>query len=282
MESWYHRQGMVRQIPSGETRSGFVFTHLAPGTKGFNVDIFANDRDFNFTFFLSVPGFKPDHAEVDFEGLYRPDDLQVLDRDGLREALSALPCCSTDESSEKSGDPFNVVVVGKGVAIARALLRAGWHETAAGSVETVAAKSHHYRGRPPDATFHQYRSDGSERKALRFWLSPMSVDGESVWLAQASNDIRRTKDDDRIVYYRVDPDLDAARLYLMQNLWYSQSLAQVGFTTGGVPVTIDAPRESLNDVVYFTDGLRAVFWVSERPVGLDETILLEWESPGIN
>ena len=106
-------------------------------------------------------------------------------------------------------DGANVVVVGKGVAIARALLRAGWQETAAGSVETVAAKSHHYRGRPPDATFHQYRSDGSERKALRLWLSPMSVDGESVWLAQASNDTRRIKDNRGFVSYRVDPDLDA-------------------------------------------------------------------------
>jgi len=42
MERWFYDNGLPRNIPPGASRSGLVFTHFNPGTKGFNVDLFRN------------------------------------------------------------------------------------------------------------------------------------------------------------------------------------------------------------------------------------------------
>jgi hypothetical protein len=81
----------------------FIFTHVRPGTKDFNVDIYAQGISHSFTFFIAVPGFVPDHAEVDFLNLYTADDLQNLDEPRFRKALADLDCCSTDATGEKPG-----------------------------------------------------------------------------------------------------------------------------------------------------------------------------------
>jgi len=272
METWFHGHAMQRRISPGETRSGFVFTHLEPGTKAFNVDLYGNEDDYTFTFFVSVPGFVPDHAEVDFAQLYEPHEIEPLTPQGLRQALTTLACCSSNGTGEV-GDPFNAVLVGNGLVVARALMRARWTESASGSEETLAADSHRYGDRSPDATFHKIRRGGSDRLQLRLWLSPMRVDDQPVWLGQVSHELRSGKRGPRI-----DPDLDAARGILLQDLWFSQSLARVGATTGGgPPAPIDRPRTSFSGAEYFTDGLRAILWLSERPVGRDEMVVLDWE-----
>ena len=61
---------MPRYIPPGETRSGFVYTHLDNGAKGFNVDVHSLGSAHLFTFLLRVPGFTPDYANIDFEAMY--------------------------------------------------------------------------------------------------------------------------------------------------------------------------------------------------------------------
>jgi len=67
-----------RYIHPGETRSGFVFTHVEPGTKGFNVDLYGSGGGSQqFAFFVEVPGFEPDHAAVDFDALYDPSELEA-------------------------------------------------------------------------------------------------------------------------------------------------------------------------------------------------------------
>ncbi|MEJ2274518.1 MAG: hypothetical protein P8Y01_08075, partial [Woeseiaceae bacterium] len=67
MERWFYENAIDRRIPPGETRSGLVYTHLTPGTKGFNVDVVASDLDsYSFTFFVPIPGFTADYMEVDF------------------------------------------------------------------------------------------------------------------------------------------------------------------------------------------------------------------------
>jgi len=70
MDRRFHDSAMPRQIPAGETRSGYVFTHASPGTKSFTIDLFSAGTDYSFAFFVTVPGFVPDHAEIDFKTLY--------------------------------------------------------------------------------------------------------------------------------------------------------------------------------------------------------------------
>lgn len=276
MERWFYQHQMPRRIPPGETRSGFVLTHLTRGTKGFNFDVYTFDGSANFTFFIPIPGFRADYMEVDFKSLYTQDELQALDADGLRQALASFPCCSTDLSGSAAGDPFNVAMVGSALAVRRALLRGGWQETAADSPDTALARTHRYKGRKPDGTFQKSRPDGSGRKELRVWLTPMLVDDERVWIGQVNYDMSSESGNLSFENYRIDPDIDDARVFILQNFWYSQSLARMGFVVGGPASNINEPRHNFHGSEYFTDGMRVVLFVSEKPVALDDTVLLEW------
>lgn len=275
MARWFYERAMPRRILPGESRSGFVYTHPVPGTKGFNVDIISRDlRSYYFTFFVPMPGFTADYMTVNLKGLYAEEEFVDLDADGLRSALKSLPCCSSDGSGSVQGAPFNVALVGTGLALRRALLRAGWQETAAGDALTAEARRQHYRGRPPDGTFYQRRADGSERKELRLWLTPLQVDEERVWLGQVGYVVSEHGKGTR---YLIDPDLDAAVRYLMQNFWYSQSVQRIGFASAMAPVPADTPVSGFGGTRYFTNGLRLVLWLSELPVAMDHVVNLDWQ-----
>jgi len=277
MERWLYENGMPRAIPAGVTRSGLVFTHMSEGTKGFNVDVYASNESFNFTFFVPMPGFMPDYMDVQFADLYRPEALHIVDMDGLRELLSRYNCCSMDASDTAVGDPLNVAIVATPIALRRALLRSNWQETQSGSEEAALARQHHFDGRIPDGTFHKSRPDGSERKELRIWLSPIRLGEVPVWLAQASYDISATNRSRSFKEYQIDPDIDDARIYLLQNFWYSQSLAQFALSKGVPAATIDQPSQNFLGSNWFTDGKRIVMFISEEPVAMDETEILGWE-----
>ena len=77
--------------------------------------------------------------------------------------------------------------------------------------------------------------------------------------------------------YRIDPDIDSARMYLLQDFWYNQSLLAMG-AVGGIPsAAFDAPSRNFAGAKYFTDGKRVVLFLSENPIALDETDILPWE-----
>ena len=277
MERWFHESGLPRFIPPGETRSGFVYTHHVEGTKGFNVDAYTTTASFNFTFFVPLPGFRPDYMDVRFAELYKPDEIQSVDLPGLRHLLAETDCCSRDKSSVATGDPFNVVFVATPVALRRALLRSQWQETQSGSLEGKLARQHYFHGRIPDGTFLKSRPDGSEQKELRIWLSPIRVGDAPVWLAQASYDmsdtgITRARDN-----YQIDPDIDDARMFVLQSFWYNQSLEKFGMAAGVPRATIDSPQLNFLGSGWFTDGGRIVLVVPEEPVAMDETEILRWE-----
>jgi hypothetical protein len=277
MERWFHDSAMERRVPSGEKRSGFVYTNRVTGTKGFNLDVFTGNTAQNFTFFIPIPGFTPDYMLVDFETLYTPEEVIHVprkDQAAIRQALESLPCCSSDPTGARAGDPFNVVLVGSGVAVRRMLLRAAWNETDVEAAKRTLAYQHRYKGRPPDGIFSKSRPDGSERRELRLWLSPYRYGSDWVWLGQVSQDLSEiTVDADD---YIGDPDMDRARNYLLQDVWYSQSLAGAGFAAG-VPVTTpEAPQETFTGSTFFTDGLRIVLFLSETPVALGDAEIQPW------
>jgi len=276
MERWLYDAAIDRRIPPGEKRSGFVFTHLTPGTKGFNVDLISTEpRSYTFTFFVPMPGFTADYMVVDFAHLYADDQIADLDTHALRAALEQGPCCATDESGTLQGLPFNLAMVGTRLAVRRALLRANWQETELDSATASLARAQHYAGRRPDGTFVKIRPDGSERKELRLWLTPMRVGQQQVWFGQTGTVVM-----DQIFASGtplVSPDIDAPIIYLMQDFWYSQSLQRVGFVRISDPVSADSPIETWSGFSYYTSGLRGILWLSEEPVGLDEVSNLNWE-----
>jgi hypothetical protein len=277
MERWFHDHQMPRIIPPGETRSGLVFTHRTEGTKGFNVDAYTSHESFNFTFFVPIPGFQPDYMDVKFAELYAPEDTRSVDLPTLRQLLADYACCSTDESGDGIGDPFNVVIVATPVALRRALLRSDWQETESGSDEGALARQHYFLGRVPDGTFHKTRPDGSEKKELRIWMSPIFVGDVPVWLAQASYEMSGLTLARLFNEYQIDPDVDDARAFVLQSFWYSQSLAKFAMVAGVPPAKLEAPNENFLGSKWFTDGGRIVMVVPEEPIAMDETEILYWE-----
>lgn len=76
MDQYLHDQAIRGRIVAGSVRSGFVYTPVDEGTKEFNVDLVGEDHDVRtFTFFINVPGLRPDHQQVDFEAFYSRNDI---------------------------------------------------------------------------------------------------------------------------------------------------------------------------------------------------------------
>jgi len=301
IDEFFLNQGIgALRVNPGETRSGFIFSRLDEGTKAFNVDIGRTDADGNsflktFTFFIPVPGLAIDHYNVNWQGLYADDAWSELQKDGLIEALENLPCCVTDKKGQGSGDPLNLVIIGRPVDVYTAFIRAGWDETetvtSASAMKTIASflSGGEYRyspvsglyvfGRPQDVAFQKARTTIHERNHLRLWMSSYTFQGVPVWVGQISRDIGVRFTPKTITTHKIDPNVDETREYLLENLGYSQSLAKFGYVGGVGEVSIDHPKGNLTGDPWFTDGYRLVLWVSSEPVAISDIQFLDWRRP---
>jgi hypothetical protein len=281
MELRFHELAMVRNISPGETRSGFVFTHASPGTKTFNVDLFGEGPEaYSFTFFVPVPGFEPDHSDVYFEELYSAGELRHLDDDGLREALAVSACCTTDRPGGTQGAPINIVMIGEGEDVVRSLIRAGWYEIAGAMHDEDASKAQYLYDRLPDAVFRLHRRKTGDRNQLNVWLSPLRVQGLPVWMAQISHYVGRTTGIGRALFDpRLNPDVDDARNYMLQIQWYSQGLQKYAWQSTGNSVPMEELRAVFSGSYFFTDGYRAVMWLSGAPHSMLDSEYVDWDPP---
>jgi muconolactone delta-isomerase len=285
-------------VMPGATVSGFVLANLDEGNKAVDVDLVSRMDAKSFTFFTSDPSFRADHKRVDFAGLYDSDALiETEDEDELRRALARLPCCTTNEDGTENGDPLNLVLVGKNSDIFPALIRRQWNATEvtwSGSLwRTVSSFlwGSRYRyspisplyafGRSQDIGAQKVRGSIHERNHMRFWLSPIRFRGEQVWIGQISRDVgvKFTLKSPTISTHVIDPDVDEARRYLIEDLAYSQALYQIGFVKGVGEAGRDAPRTNLVGDSYYTDGLRAVLFFGPRPSSLADLAFLDWDVP---
>ncbi len=296
MNQLFYEKRQVIRIDPTSVRSGFVYTQVDEGTKAFNVDLMGEDKKIRtFIFFINVPGIRPDHQQVDFEGLYPKDQIVSYDEEGLRRALENVPCCTTNQKGTEQGDPLNLVVIGDGDDVHYAFIRAGWDETeivyGASAWKTalsfVFGGRYRYSpvsplyvyGRRQDGAFQKARGTIHERNHLRLWLSPMRFEGKPVWVGQISRDIGVRFTTKTILTHKIDPDVDETRDFLIQDLWYSQGLLKLAFVKGVGPAPISEPRGNLTGDPYFTDGLRAVLWVSSDPVAMEAVEVLKWQIP---
>lgn len=294
MKEYFHAQGIEKYIPPGGVRSGFVFTNLDMGTKAFNVDVIGEDSQIRtFTFFISVPGLSVSHQDVDFINLYsKKDVVSYNDEESLRKALEKLPCCSTNKDGSKKADPLNIVFISTGEALHHALIRSGWNETekaeqgaaSDGARRPTFTKYRKYApvipfflyGRPQDGAFRKTRDTANERNEIRLWLSPILFKDKPVWVGQISRDIAVRWLRNR---YKIEPLVDEARTYILQDFMYAQVLAKYGYVKGVGAASMSDPHKTLQDDPYFTDGLRVVMWVSGSPVSFSEIQFLDWEIP---
>jgi len=272
MERRFDRLAMPRYIDAGETRSGFVLTHADYGAKGFNVDLFGSGESLNFTFLMGVPGFVPDYANVDFDSIYTADDISVFADVESYEAAKSLVCCSQDEKGEEVGEPINIVLVGAGEDLLRALLRSGWVETSA--KEAINQSSHFLYGRAQDAIFRYHSLFGDSFYELRLWLAPMTFGDDRVWAGQVRHFFSSGSSINRF-----DPDVDNARSFAVQNFMYGQSLESVAWIAGKEVAPVESFWTKLIESPFFSDGYRTVLWLSGDPVSLLDTSVIDWDRP---
>ncbi len=272
MNRHFYEMAMPRRIPAGETRSGFVFTHARPGTKAFNVDLFgpSQDNDLSFTFFVNVPGFEPDHSEAYFEELYGTEQIRELTRDELRSEMAGTDYLTWGASGQSGGVPINAVVIGEAQEVLQALIRANWVETPRADDAKSASAAEYFYDRVADVVFRKNQSASGERNELRFWLSPMRVEGTPVWFVQVTNYIGEGKGQGHL-----DPDLDDAAAFFVQDIWYGQGLARYGWVQGQGSVPYEDPKQAAG-ASYFTSGYVAVLWLSGPAVSMLDADALDW------
>ena len=285
-------------IRPGSAVSGFVLVNLDEGFKAIDIDLISRSAVKSFSFIIEDPDFKGDHKLVDFETLYDPEDIiNIEDEEAFRRAFEELPCCTTNADGDEYGDPLNLVLIGEVNDILTALIRRNWHPTeiiwSQALLRTFKSflQGEYYRyspvsplyvyGRRHDVAWQKARGTINKRNHMRFWLSPIRFRGKKVFVGQISRDIgvKLTLKSPTITTHVIDPDVDEARRYFVEDLFYSQAVARIGFVKGVGAVSKEAPKMNLVGDPFYTDGLRAVLFFEPRPFTLSDIDLLDWEIP---
>lgn len=286
-------------IQPGATASGFLVVHRDEGVKALDVDLISRAKARSFTYTFRDPSFKGDFTLVDFDTLYGSAEIvEIEEEEVLQRELEKLPCCTTNKGGTEHGDPLNLVFVGNNQDIFSAYIRRGWHATEIISSRALwrTVKSFlgggRYRyspvsplyvyGRRQDLAAQKTRGSIHQRNHLRMWLTPLRFRGKKVWVGQISRDIgvKFTLKTPILTTHVIDPNVDEARRYLLEDLAYSQALARIVYVEGVGEASREAQRFNLVGDPYFTDGLRAVMFFEPRPRTLgDLDPIGDWEVP---
>jgi hypothetical protein len=299
MNVYFNRQSIGREIPAGGELSGFFYSNWDPGIKYLNVSIYGEDREKNFVFYFVIPGIKLDYQRVDWDNLYKEDEYVNYETEHeLRKALEAVPCCATRKDGTGKNDALNFFVIGDTDNIISAFIRRGWDVT-----EPISASSGwrafkayfsgtRYRTSPMSTVFvfkraqdiglQKARSTIHERNHLRLWLMPVRYKGMDVRIGSVSRDVGSyfTFRTPWLSAHAIDPDLDEARTYLVQDLLFSGGVRKFGYIKGIKPATPDNPHRNFMKQPWWTDGYRAVFLFGDETVTLNELDFFDWEWAG--
>jgi hypothetical protein len=77
---------------------------------------------------------------------------------------------------------------------------------------------------------------------------------------------------------QLDPDLDDASTFFLQDLWYGQGVEQFGWVRGPAAGSFDEPHKTFTGAEYFSTGAMAVVWLSGPPVSMLEVQALNWDA----
>jgi hypothetical protein len=281
MNAYFQEHGLGwGLIGPGDELAGFVFTALDEGTKQVSVRLQGTARVKDFSFSVPVPGLKVDHGGKRFDALCGPGEVVECDEAELRKRLEALPRSTRNRRGTHEGDPLNLVVIGDFETILTGFgarwdetetisLRSCWRTLMAFSLGTryrySPVSSLYVEGRCQDFALQRARQTINERLHLRLWVTPLRFQGKPVWVGQISRDIgvRFTLKTWNLTTHKIDPDVDDARDYLLDDLMEAGRVAQVGYVAGAGSAGRTAPRRNLTGDPYFTDGLRAVALFAE-------------------
>ncbi len=297
MNEFFRSQAFhLRPIQPGGVSEGFVFTSLDAGTKVVRVSLqstgdlldsatgqFEKDEsaeaDCEFTFSIPVPGIAADYLRRDFASLLGNVPLVECDVPTLVQRLCQMPATTTNARETRTGDPVNLVVVGE-FDVLLSSFAARWDESETITISTcwktvrsfLLGSQYRYSpvsplylfGRSQDVALQRSRRSINERLHLRLWLTPLRFRGQSVWVGQVSRDIgvRFTTKTWNLTTHRVDPDVDEARDYVIEDLLQAGHIHAAGYVDGVGECDSSTPRKNLTGDPYFTDGKRVVIILS--------------------
>lgn len=281
MNAFFQEHGISSGlILPGQELAGFVFTTHDAGTKQVTVRLMGTAGVKEFPFSIPVAGLKVDHGSKRFDVLHNPAEAVECDEAELRKRLTELPRCTTNRRGTAEGDPLNLVVVGEFDTILDGF-GARWDET-----ETISfiscwkllkafllgvryryspVSSLYVLGRSQDFALQKARETINERLHLRLWITSLRYMGKPVWIGQISRDIgvRFTFKTWNLTTHKIDPNVDEARDYVLDDLMEAGRVSQVAYVAGAGPSERTSPRRNLTGDPYFTNGLRAVAVFSE-------------------
>jgi hypothetical protein len=289
---------MANILPPHTETTGFVYSVLDNGIKYAHVMLAGDHRVETFDFALPIPGPTFVGTNIHNEEAFPDRKIEDLDLASFKATFSKLACCTTGADGARNGDPLNLVIVeGRHDPIIPFIAR-GWHLArqvdVASSLETARAfifrdefltspvSPLYVFGRKQDLVLQKARSTINGRVHARFWLTPYSFEGRRVWIGQVSRDIgvRLTDQTWNLTTHKIAPDVDFDRAYLLQDLLMSGLVERYGYVDGVGRAPLSAPRPNLTGDPYYTDGLRAVVFLSDTATALEDIERLPWEVPG--
>ncbi len=296
-DEFFLKRQVASILPPHATTTGFIYGVLDAGIKYAHVVVAGNNRIEAFDFALLVPGAAFVGTDIRIDKIYPGKSIENLQLDSVRTTFAKQICCTTNSEGTRYGDPLNLVIVeGKQDPIVPFIAR-GWHLARQLNVSSAidTARAFIFRdefltspvsplyvfGRKEDLVLQKARSTINERVHARFWLAPYTFENRRVWIGQVSRDIgvRLTDQTWNLTTHKIAPDVDFDRSYLLQDLVMSGFVEQYGYVDGVGAAPSSAPRTNLTGDPYYTDGLRAVVFLSNQTTSLAAIERLPWEVP---
>jgi hypothetical protein len=284
-------------LPPHSKTTGFVYGVLDAGFKYAHIVIVGNSRLETFDFALPVPGPPFVGTNIRAAEIYPGKKIEDLEIDSLRTTFAKQACCTTNSDGTRNGDPLNLVIVESKQDPIIPFFSRGWHLArqldVASAIETARAfifrdefltspvSPLYVFGRKEDVVVQKARSTINERIHARFWLTPYTFEGRRVWIGQISRDIgvRLTDQTWNLTTHKISPDVDFDRAYLLQDLSMSGFVERYGYVDGVGAASASAPRKNLTGDPYYTDGLRAIIFLSNQITPIGNIERLPWDTP---
>lgn len=273
LEQHFNSLSFQNPVEPGATAAGILYTNPHRKTRLLSIDLLGQAQLFPFTLFLQVPDDVSDEAAALARTLQlvAAATVDFTDTDAFRTALADLPCCASNAKGSANGDPLNLILVGDIDHIATAFVRRGFR------MEVLDYdNAQHVYGRPPDIVARKTGHRGVPANWVRLWVAPFRHHGRTVILAQTGRPTGWRSAVRENGELQLNPDVDEARNLLIQDLAYSNGLEKLGFVTGTGATAPSETRYSLGGESYHTDGLRAVLFLTTRPLSLHDLEFLDW------
>jgi hypothetical protein len=295
-DEFFLKRQIASILPPHSKTTGFAYGVLDAGIKYAHIVIAGTNRVETFDFALPVPGPAFVGTNIRADNMYPSKKIEDLGLGSLRTTFAKQACCTTNSDGTRNGDPLNLVIVeGKQDHPIIPFVARGWHLARQLDVATAidTARALIFRdefltspvsplyvfGRKEDIALQKARSTINERVHARLWVTPYTFEGRRIWIGQVSRDIglRLTSQTWNLTTHKIAPDVDFDRAYLLQDLLVSGYVERYGYVDGVGAAPLSEPRPNLTGDRYYTDGLRAVVFLSNQTTPIEHIERLPWD-----